>query len=574
MKNKIYRNEYPNYQFRRENYQILNGLWDFIIDNDNKYSVKQILKRQRFKKINVPFAPEAKLSLINHKDFIKHCYYKKEIELVKDNNLSFINFNAVDYEATLYVNGIEIGTHKGGYTPFKFEISKYIINGKNSFILHVTDENLTNQARGKQSYLKDSFGCFYTRTTGIWQSVWLEKVPQAYIENVKFSAIKGKKAVNIDLNTNTFGTVNFLITYKNKEMANVTTTCNKHLNINVNLLEKHLWDINKGNLYDIKISFENDVVYSYFGLRFIDIKENILYLNNKPIFQRLVLDQGYYEDGIYTAKDVTEFKKDIMLAKRFGFNGARLHQKVFESNFLYECDKQGYIVWGEYPSWCIDFKDCSYLNQFKNEWKEEIERDYSHPCIITWCPLNETWEVNDGKNNRDANFLKEAYKFTKELDKTRPCVDASGGFHCNDTDIFDIHNYQWNEDFKKHIDALNNNEITFANALSPSKYNESYKYLNQPIIISEFGGMKLKNFASGWGYNDVSLTNDEFVKTYTYLVDLMLNCNKIVGFCYTQLYDVEQEMNGLYTYKRKNKLSNEEVKAIKKANISKASVEK
>lgn len=573
MNRKIYRSEYPNYQFRRENYQSLNGVWDFIIDNDNKYCAEDVLKLKRWKKINVPFAPESKLSFIHHVDFIKHCYYKKTIKVKKDNQYLFLHFNACDYAATLYVNGIRVGQHIGGYTPFCFEISKYIIDGKNTILLEVIDENLTNQARGKQSYLKESFGCFYTRTTGIWQSVWFEKTPLLYIKSVKFTPINGKKAVHVDLTTNGYGKLNLSISYKSREITNVSYLCDRNLSVDIKLPERHLWDIKKGNLYDVKMTFEQDVVYSYFGLRFIEIKDNIIYLNKKPLFQRLVLDQGYYEDGIYTAKDVKQFKQDILRAKKLGFNGARLHQKVFEPNFLYECDKQGFLVWGEYASWCVDFSDCSYLNQYKQEWKEAILRDYSHPCIITWCPLNETWEVKNGTAIRDVNFLEEIYRLTKELDPTRPCIDASGGFHCNHTDIFDIHNYEYDCSFEKHIKDLRNGSITFDNAFALKKYNEPYKYKNQPIIISEFGGMKIKGF-NGWGYNDISFEKKDFVSTYCKLVQMMINEKAISGFCYTQLYDVEQEQNGLYTYRRKNKLDKDDIKAIKQINSMKAIIER
>lgn len=560
---------YPNPIFIRTNTNVINDGWYFSFDN------------KEYKNINVPFCPESKLSGIGHTDFIYHCFYKKVLMVKELKNETVIHFGAVDYRSTLYVNGKYVGSHVGGFTPFEFNITKYLQAGKNELLLEVFDNEQRNSPTGKQSHKRESFGCFYTRATGIWQNVWLENRPSEYIKSIKITPSLKNKTVAIEVITNGEGPLNIDIYYKDK----LLNTLNKEISFKTTdvicLEEIHKWDIGIGELYDVKINFKDDIVYTYFGLRDVEYRGFDFYLNDKKVFQKLVLDQGYYPDGIYTAKDVKELENDIDIALDLGFNGARLHQKVFDPRFLYLADIKGYLVWGEYPSWGVDYSNLSFVGRYLQEWEEAVERDYSHPSIITWCPLNEVWGTwENNKEKRDVRFIELVYEFTKKIDPTRPCVDVSGGHHCATTDIFDFHCYENLQSIKKYLD-----EIEFDGKMAiPLLYTEgeNIKYNDgTPINFSEFGGIKFAltkdnnvgsinagpvESTSDWGYGEGETDSEAFIKRYEELVTLIYKYRKISGFCYTQLYDVEQECNGFYTYDRKPKLTKEQIERIKNIN--------
>ena len=305
-------------------------------------------------------------------------------------------------------------------------------------------------------------------------------------------------------------------------------------------------------------------------------------LNDKPVFQKLVLDQGYYPDGIYTASDVEAMQKDIRLALDLGFNGARLHQKVFDPRFLYLCDISGYMVWGEFASWGVDYSDLHFLGQFLREWEETLARDFNHPSIVTWCPLNEVWGTwEDAKQKRDVRFVDLVYTFTKIYDPTRPCVDASGGHHGHETDVFDFHSYAEDAQLKAYLEDLDKKDILEIPLLYCD--GEELHYVEgSPVIISESGGIcftqkegaqQVKTVNEGaveseesWGYGKGESDADVFLDRYERLTDAIFECRKLSGFCYTQLYDVEQEENGLYRYDRSDKLSETQKVRMRKIN--------
>lgn len=286
-------------------------------------------------------------------------------------------------------------------------------------------------------------------------------------------------------------------------------------------------------------------------------------LNGRSVFQRLVLDQGFYPDGIYTAKDEQELKRDIELSMACGFNGARLHEKVFEPRFLYHCDKMGYMVWGEHANWGLDISDPASLSVFLKEWMEVVERDFNHPSIVGWCPFNETWDY-DGRRQCD-DTLRTVYRYTKIADPTRPCIDTSGWFHV-ETDIFDIHDYNQNaEQFSRNIETI------LSEGGTDFWIYKRQQYHNEPFFVSEYGGIQWDSAnVGGWGYGSAPKTEEEFLERYQALTESLLFNPKVFGFCYTQLYDVEQEVNGLYTYSRVAKF---DVERIKKINTQKAAIE-
>ena len=333
----------------------------------------------------------------------------------------------------------------------------------------------------------------------------------------------------------------------------------------LDLKEAYLWEVGEGRLYDLELRFNEDKVDSYFGLRDVRLDGQKFLINGKSVFQRLVLDQGFYPDGIYTAPTEEAMIKDIQISLDVGFNGARLHEKIFEPRFLYHCDKMGYIVWGEYPNWGMDSSNPNILFSILPEWIEEIERDFNHPSIIGWCPFNETWDY-DGRKQHDET-LAVVYNTTKALDRTRPCIDTSGNFHVI-TDIFDVHDYEQDPKvFKEHYDKLMTEGELFDN------HKKRQKYTGGPTFVSEYGGIRWsvnEGEQNAWGYGDAPKNKYEFIERYKGLTDALLDNDQMFGFCYTQLYDVEQEQNGLYTYSRKPKFEASIFRAI---NSRKAKIE-
>ena len=329
----------------------------------------------------------------------------------------------------------------------------------------------------------------------------------------------------------------------------------------------HLWDVGVGNLYDVVIKLGDDEVKSYFGMRDLVLDSKGLKINGKRVFQRLVLDQGYYQEGMYTAKHEDDFKNDILISQAMGFNGARLHEKVFERRFLYEADRLGYLCWGEYPSWGFDYTSDNALSIFAPEWIEAVNRDINHPSIIGWCPMNENWPLF-GKRQNDL-FVKQMYELTKMLDPTRPVIDVSWNYHVK-TDIYDVHDYAQGEEFVKHQKSFEDGKIW------DSIFKEQAPYNNQPYFISEYGGLKWPDTQEGWGYNGDNkiVSEEDFVNRFKLFQETMFGNPRICASCYTQLYDVQQECNGLYFYSREKKFSEKTINEIKRIMSMKSEYEK
>lgn len=565
----IPRPEFPNPQFERKNWINLNGEWDFEFDFGVSKKEAGILSKQIWdNKITVPYCPESKLSGIEYKDFMNSVWYRRNIKFTKEQieGKIFLCFGAVDYLCTVYVNGNKAGVHRGGYTSFKIDITDYAVEGENSIIVNAKDDVRSPlQARGKQSEELKSHGCDYTRTTGIWQTVWIEFTPKNYIKNFKLNPDPKNKTLSVSAELQGSGKLEIKAYYNGMEKASVTRNAESSITTELSFDDIELWQPGDGKLYDLTIKFDKDEVFSYFGFRDIAIDGYKVKINGKSVYQRLVLDQGFYPDGIYTAPDDKDLIKDIELSFEVGFNGARLHQKVFEPRFLYHSDRMGYLVWGEYPNWGFDYSNPEVTDNMAEEWIEEIERDYNHPSIIGWCPFNETWDYA-GRRQRNK-LLKTIYLITKAMDKTRPCIDTSGNYHVI-TDIYDVHNYDQNvESFKKSYDSLITDNILFDEV---NKGRSEYK--GGPVFVSEYGGIgwSVDKDKNGWGYGNNPKSIEEFMDRYKGLTDALLDNEKMFGFCYTQLYDIEQEQNGLYTYSREAKFDN---KALYTINSRKAAIE-
>lgn len=568
----IPRKEYPRPQMLRNDWINLNGEWEFEYDYANSGLERGIVNKDKLDgKIIVPFCPESKLSGIGNTDFMEAVWYRKEFLLPKEwkKDRVLLHFEAVDYFSRVWINEQEVGTHKGGYTPFTFDITAYIREGHNTIVLYAKDDTRSgDQPSGKQSTLYESKGCSYTRVTGIWQTVWLEHVPDQYIMSYRVIPDVDNAKLFLFAETNGRGTLKAKASYHGKTMGEATAiTLGGSVMTCIELNELHLWQPLAAQLYDLELSFEQDHVQGYFGMRKIEIGQNAVLINGKPIFQRLVLDQGYYPDGIYTAPSDEALKTDIELSIALGFNGARLHEKVFERRFLYHADRMGYLVWGEYPNWGFDYTTDKALQQYLPEWLEAVERDFNSPAVIGWCPFNETWDINGRQQNNEV--IRQVYRMTKKVDKTRPVIDTSGNYHV-ETDLYDVHNYKQDvEAFKKDYEPMATGEEVWDN------FKNRQQYGGQPYFVSEYGGIGwgIKG-GNDWGYGNSPKTEEEFADRYIGLAKVLLEHPNICACCYTQLYDVEQEVNGLYYYDRTPKFSKDTMERFRKTMAQKAKIEK
>lgn len=579
----VYRNEHPNPQFERLNWKNLNGEWDFgfkkvpfgfKFSKDESVALSYYNKNEYPCKINVPFCIESALSGIKNTDFVNIVWYRKKVDIHKTDDRIFLHIGAADYLTTVLVNSKPAGRHKGGYTSFKFDITDLAVDGENEIFIFCEDD-VKNPlvSRGKQSEQKKSHDCDYTRTTGIWQTVYLEYTPQEYIKNLKIYPNPDNCSVTIMADFEGAADFSCKVLYNGKCVgkAEQKNACANRF-YHIALSEKHLWEAGHGRLYGLEFTFGDDRVKSYFGLRTVRLDGYKFLINEKSVFQRLVLDQGFYSDGIYTAKSEEDMIQDIALSLALGFNGARLHQKVFEPRFLYHCDKMGYLVWGEYANWGIDHSSASALLVFLSEWSESVDRDFNHPSIIGWCPFNETWNYK-GREQKDE-LLSAVYDYTKAVDPTRPCIDTSGNFHVK-TDIYDLHDYNYDPVlFKKNFDRFVTDNELYEHVLIDNPNRQ--KYGGQPVFVSEYGGIKWRSDQSikSWGYGENVKTPEEFAERYCGLTNALISNKKMFGFCYTQLYDIEQEQNGLYTYNREKKFSDSIYEKIKEANTKLAEIEK
>ena len=566
------RPEYPNPQFQRQDWINLNGVWEFEIDKSASGVDRKLYEAEHFsRQITVPFCPESQLSGIGETDFLNSVWYKRSVNLSKKDQCVILHIGACDYFTTVYVNAKQIGTHKGGYTSFSFDITDCVIDGENTIVIHALDDNRTGlQPRGKQSSKYYSHGCDYTRTTGIWQTVWLEFVPKTHIESAKYYPDVANGALHIKALVKGNGCLEATAYYEGREVGSASVANNgANADLTIQLTESHLWELGNGRLYDLVLKYGEDTVQSYFGLRSVALDGYRFLLNGKCVFQRTVLDQGFYPDGIYTAPTEEAMVRDIQISMDAGFNGARLHEKVFEPRFLYHCDKMGYMVWGEYANWGLDHTELHALPTILREWGEAMDRDFNHPSIIGWCPFNETWDLHGKKQNDEVIEL--AYRYTKAMDTTRPCIDTSGNFHVL-TDIFDFHDYCQNvEEFDSYLKKLDEGVLYEQTVRNPiHKGRQTYE--GGPVFASEYGGIKwdIEGNISSWGYGNAPQTEEEFIARYKGLTEILLKNPKIMGLCYTQLYDVEQEKNGLYTYDRAPKF---DMSIFKEINSQKAAIE-
>ncbi|MDM5329098.1 sugar-binding domain-containing protein [Neobacillus sp. CF12] len=586
-----FRPEYPRPQLVRKEWLNLNGEWDFAFD-DNNTGVKEkwFQTEDAFdQKINVPFAYQTELSGIHDPSFHDHVWYRREFTVPTQWNDQkvILHFGAVDYRAWVYVNGQYVGYHEGGHVSFSFDITDHLQWGNETLVIRVEDPSTDETIpRGKQFWVEKSDAIWYTRTTGIWQTVWIEPVSATSISKLRLTPDidRGDIIVEFDVLGDYLNkTIDVEISFKGemivKDTIEVFESYNKR---SINLYNRQIfrtsfhhigwnWSPENPNLFDIKVTLKEDEVTldevdSYFGMRKVHIENGMVYLNNKPYYQKLVLDQGYWPEGLLTAPSDEDLKKDIELTKEMGFNGCRKHQKVEDPRFLYWADQLGFLVWGEcaaFPSYSEDA-----AARLTREWIEIIERDYNHPSIIAWVPVNESWGVPFIKGNKQQqNHSLAMYYLIHSLDATR-LVISNDGWELTVTDICAIHNYNHgNQEEKAKYEEYKESLSTKENLLSSKPalrgiYADGFEHQGEPILLTEFGGIGFKvGEESGWGYTSVK-NAEEFIEDYRRVMEAVYASKALHGYCYTQLTDVEQEINGLLAYNREPKCELSKIKEI------------
>ena len=587
------RDQYPRPQFERQEWICLNGEWTCEFDFGHSGLERGWASSQGFERhITVPFCPESELSGVGYKDFIEDFWYQRFIEIPASWNGRQVrlNFGAVYYEAEVFIDGKFVTRHIGGSSSFSACITPMVKpGGRHSLVVHVkSDLRSMLQAAGKQSLHFESYGCDYTRTTGIWQTVWMEPVSAEGLSDVQMLPDIDQKQIVMHPHffAESGGMLQVEVKDGNRVVAKQRVKASNNSVVVLPLSQVKTWSPTSPFLYDIEFTVTDrngktvDRVKSYVGMRKVHVEGNRIYLNNEPFYQRLVLDQGFYPDGIWTAPSDEALRRDIELSMQAGFNGARLHQKVFEERFHYWADRLGYLTWGEAPSWGMDCNEVETARNFLAEWGEIVTRDRNHPSIITWTPLNEEWAPDRREYPR---LVENLYATTKQLDPTRPFHDSSGGVHVK-TDIWTAHTYEQDPD-KLRIQILNDGRMMdtpcdvidnyrgnfgFNGAALNCAYTFPAYCHDMPYLIDEFGGIKWNpnqqltgSETESWGYGEPPRTLDEFYTRLEQQVDVLLSISdQVWGYCYTQLTDVEQEQNGIYYYDRSPKFDMKRIHAI------------
>ena len=595
------RPEHPRPQLQRPTWRSLNGTWQFEIDQGDSGRERGLLERELAQTITVPFAPETEASGIGNRDFLNAVWYRRTVTIPADWDglRPILRFEAVDHDATVWANGTEVARHRGGFTPFSADLSSVPGVGPGTeveIVLRARDPHDVPQARGKQSTWYHATHASYHRTTGIWQSVWLEGVPVDEIRSLRItpSLAGGAFSITAPLARSTRGTRLEVVASVpgGEEIARADVRADLDLSPQLQLVipedQVRIWGPGAPELYALTVRLLSaegtvlDEVRSYAGLRATTLRGHEFRINGEKVFQRLVLDQGYWEETFMTSPTDSAMTTDIRLALEAGFNGARLHQKVFEQRMLFWADLHGYLVWGEFGDWGISGHGPMGDNQqptatFIGQWIEAVERDVNHPSIIGWCPLNETHQVLHDRLTQLDDVTQAMYDATKLADPSRPVLDASGYAHrVRGADIFDSHSYEQDVDrFRVEQSGLAEG-APWANRLElgPDEMpfadgSFSLPFAGQPYFVSEYGGIWWNeaearraeeasragnNAAESWGYGERVRSEEQLYTRFEGLTRVLLEDPLMFGYCYTQMTDVFQEKNGVVDFDRGRKL--------------------
>lgn len=573
---KCYVPSYPRIQFVRNNWESLNGEWDFAFLPED-FRLADFSKIKFDKKIKVPYAYQCPSSGIGSSEHHTYIAYRKYVDFDSASADVIINFEAVDYEFWLYVNGKYVGTHKGGYTRSSFEISSLLVDAPNEIVLIVKDDNEADRVRGKQSWMSKPWGCWYTPTSGIWKTVWLERVPHTRLNYVHTFPIKDRDSLFLEYDIENFKeglSLSFEISYAGNLIQRVKLEPqSEHGNIEISLKNKYepfkvqLWAPEYPNIFDLEYSLQDkdvelDHIGSYTAYKSFERKGSLLYLNNNPIFMKMVLFQGYYGEGGLTASSEKEYEDVVSLCKQIGINGIRMHQKLEDELFYYYCDMMGVMTFLEVPS-PYEFSERTIAN-IQREFMEALSQYSNHPSIVCYVPVNESWGLpHISTNEREMNLASSLYFLAKSYDPNRLCIDNDGWEHTEHTDIISLHNYDQDSEklnaLYKDIESVMKDAN---NTMSCRSMNDiGYSYKGQPIMIDEFVGTSYAT-SDGWGYGSTVKNDEEYEERLTKLVAAVKNNPYLAGFCITQFNDVEQETNGLFDKAMKPKLPLETFKKI------------
>ena len=567
-----YKEEYPRPQLWRPNYRLLNGEWDFAFGEGEGESEMSCGFDGKMK-INVPFTYQTAMSGIGTEERHDEVWYSRTLSLDESEvkGRAILHLEGCDYETDVWVNGCHIGSDTGGYHRLSFDLSKAIHSGDNKIVIRARDDYSVEKPRGKQRSKDTNYGCWYTDTTGIYKTAWVEFVPNTYIKEIVINPNTNEGNVNISCQIEGALQENVLsatLTYNNKIVAKGSTVIdNGAADLTIKISEDepiHLWSLDDPNLYEVELSLgESDIVKSYFGLRNIDIADGKIYLNGKELYQKLALDQGYWRESLLTPPSEGALVQDIIDMADMGFNGVRKHQKVEDERYLYYADIMGFIVWAEMPSMYSNTENSRKV--FEREWILAVNQQRNHPCVFAWVPFNESWGIEEIKTDKVVqDFVNDMYYKTKEIDKTRPVITNDGWEHTI-SDILTIHHYE-QDGVKLHnyYDSIEKCRAEKWESHHKGAFADGYGYTGQPIIISEFGGTAFVSDTVGenWGYG-VGVNNyDEFYARFESLIDAIDSLPYSCGYCYTQVTDVQQEVNGLLDFDHKSKFDKAKMKKI------------
>lgn len=591
---KCYIQDYPRPQFVRDNWVNLNGAWDFQFDDKNCGEKDQwFASFPEGVKIQVPFTYETVLSGIGDETVHNYVWYKRIVSADPEQlegHKAVLNFEGSDYITKVWVNGCFAGCHTGGYSRFSFDVTNLMHGGDNEIVVKAEDSLDARQSRGKQRWLPENFGCWYVQTTGIWKTVWMEYTPVIGLAAVKMTPVLAKNALELEYTVDApacaYGRdleLEAVITFDGAFVArNVLTVSDSNLGVTVDLTGANnlsyvwgvrTWSPDSPDLYDIefKLSYKGEVqdeIGSYFGMREIRIDGPNILLNGHPLYQRLILDQGYWRDSHLTPPSEAALIEDIDKIHALGYNGLRKHQKIEDERFLYWCDVKGMLVWSEAAAF-YSYSDYA-VKQFTKEWIDIVEQNYNHPSIITWTPVNESWGVAQVETDRTQQHFTEAiYHLTKSLDKNRPVIVNDGWEHTV-SDIITLHDYEEvGETLRLRYTECKEGilDTTVYHSDIKSAFANGFKYQGQPVIISEFGGIAFNNDDSGWGYGNKVNTEEDFIRRFDNITTAVKELPYVCGYCYTQVSDVQQEINGLMDIDRNFKADPAVIKEINERKV-------
>jgi beta-galactosidase/beta-glucuronidase len=584
---------HPRPTLTRPTWTDLCGVWSFAYDDEDTGLVDRWHERVDVfdRSIEVPFPPESERSGIGDESFHSVVWYRRTFSrpaahVAPDGSADrlLLHFGAVDYRATVWVNGQLVATHEGGHTPFSADISTALVDdGEQVLVVRAEDRpDDRHQPRGKQDWEASPHVVWYRRTTGIWQPVWLEAVPATRVAGVRWTPdVAGSTiAVTVRLKRSHLRPLQVRVRLAlgehvvaddvyAVEVDEVTREIRLPSKVTSLGRRGYLWSPEHPNLMTATVTLlegdtEVDEVGSYTAMRGVRARGGRVLLNEHPYFLKLVLAQNFWPESHLAAPDPDALRREVELVKELGFNGLRLHQKVEDPRFLHWCDRLGVIVWAEMPS-AYEFSTTT-VHRLVREWTEVLERDHNHPCVIAWVPINESWGVPAvAEDPQQQELVRALFHLTKALDTTRLVIGNDGWEHVI-TDITTVHDYTPDARVlrERYGDARSVEEtITGVQPGYRAILVSGVSRTSEPVVLSEFGGLTLDT-SDGETWHGYGVVTDaaSLLKGYRELVDALLDSPAIAGFCYTQLTDTLQEKNGLVTEDRRPKIEAREVRRI------------